>query len=145
MTAPVQLLTVGVTEAQVPESVVSEFVRLQDAGIVRMLDVLFVHHRYDGDVDSIERVDAERMQFDGSVLTALLTASSGDPTPSEDAAWSIQDAIPRGQIAALVLVEHLWAGPLVQSMLASGGQMFDELWLSSADREVLDALISARE
>ena len=144
MTAPIQLLTIGVDEAQVPEAVVGEFARLQAAGLVRMLDVLFVHHTVDGDVDSIDRVDAERMQFNGSLLTALLTADAGEPAASSDTAWSIQDIIPRGQMAALVLVEHLWAEALVTTMLASGGQMFDEFWLSSEDREVLDALIAAR-
>jgi hypothetical protein len=144
VTAPIQLLTIGIDEAQVPEEVVGEFARLQDAGLVQVLDVLFVHHNVDGDVDSVERLDAERMRFDGSLLTALLTADAQEPAASNDAAWSIQDVIPRGQIAALVLVAHLWAEALVTSMLASGGQMFDEFWLSSDDRDVLDALIAAR-
>lgn len=144
MTAPVQLLTIGVDEAQVPEAVVGEFARLQDAGIIRMLDVLFVHHTDDGDVDSVDRMDAERMVFDGSLLTALLTANTSNQSASGGGVWSIDDVIPRGQIAALVLVEHLWAESLVTSMLGSGGQMLDEFWLSSEDRGVLDALIAAR-
>jgi hypothetical protein len=144
MSAPVQLLTVGVANAQVPAPVIAEFTRLHDARIVRILDVLFAHHTDDGDVDSVERVDADGMQFDGTLLTALLTADSEGPTAGGGATWSMQDAIPRGQTAALVLVEHLWAEALATSLLASGGQMFDELWLSSEDREALDALRTAR-
>ena len=144
MTAPVQLLTIGVEEPEVSDAVVAEFARLQDGGMVRVLDVLFVHHSADGDVNSIERTDSARHEFDGSLLTALLTDQSEGPPASDDMAWSIHDVLPRGQIAALVLVEHIWAEPLVSSMMASGGRMFDEFWLSSEDRQVLDALMRAR-
>ena len=43
-------------------------------------------------------------------------------------------------MAALVLLEHLWAEPLVTSMLASGGRYVDEFWLSPEDRDQIDAL-----
>ena len=144
MKAPVQLLTIGVNEAKVPDAVFAEFMRLEQLGLVRVLDVLFVHHAADGDVDSLDRVDAERMQFDGSLLTALLTTEDATPASSEAPAWSIHDVIPQGQMAALVLLEHLWAEPLVTTMLASGGSYLDEFWLSAEDRDQIDAIRAAR-
>ncbi|MFL6179712.1 MAG: hypothetical protein ACJ74E_07680 [Actinomycetes bacterium] len=144
MTAPVQLLTIGVDQAEASDAVVAQFDRLQDGGMVRVLDVLFVHHTAEGDVDSVERIDAGRMKFDGSLLTALLSDDTQTAPASDGAAWSIHDVLPRGQIAALVLVEHLWAQPLVSSIAAAGGRMFDEFWLSSDDSQALDALIAAR-
>jgi hypothetical protein len=146
VTAPVQLLTIGVDQPLVPESVVDEFARLEERGLVRVLDVLFVRHSHDGDVDSIERADADRMRFDGSLLAALLNAdddASASDTVSAAAPWSVHDAVPAGGVAAIVMVEHLWAEPLVTSMLASGGQLFDEFWLSAGDRALLDRLISS--
>jgi hypothetical protein len=139
VTAPVQLLTIGVEEPQMPQAVVDQFARLEDLGLIRVLDVLFIHHSGEGDVDSIQRADSDRMQFDGSLLVALLNADDDEPGLAP-AAWSVHDVVPRGKVAALVLVEHLWAEPLVTSMLASGGQLFDEFWLSAADRTLLERL-----
>lgn len=144
MTAPVQLLTIGLDEAQVDPGVLTQFEKLQAAGTIRVLDVLFINHRDDGSVDSVERIDAGRMRFDGSLLTRLLTADAADAEPSPDAAWSIEGVVPRGEIAALVLIEHLWAAPLVEAMAASGGRMFDEFWLTSEDCQVLDAMLADR-
>jgi hypothetical protein len=144
VTAPIQLLTIGVDEARVPDAVLEEFVRLHDTGLIRVLDVLFVRHGVEGEVDSIDRLDAARMQFDGSLLLALLTWDGAESSAPDEAVWSLVDAVPRGQLAALILVEHLWAAPLVAAMLAGGGQLFDELWLGSDDREALRALIAAR-
>ena len=144
MTAPVQLLTIGVEEPEVSDAVVAEFARLQDGGMVRVLDVMFVHHTADGDVDSIERTDSGRHEFDGSLLTGLLTGQSEGSPASDDMAWSIHDVLPRGQIAAQMCSTRTRAEPLVSSMMASGGRMFDEFWLSSEDRQVLDALMRAR-
>lgn len=146
MSAPVQLVTIGVDNARVPESVIGEFQRLQDSGTVRVLDVLFVQHTGAGDLDTVERLDAAEMHFDGSLLTELLIAPDAvDASPGESPVWSLQGAVPVGEVAALVLVEHLWAGPLVSAMLASGAHMLDELWLSEADRGVLATLLAGRE
>lgn len=135
-----QLLTIGVNEAKVPDEVFAEFMRLDQLGIVRVLDVLFVHHTANGDVDSLERLDAGRMKFDGEMLTALLTADETPPLSGADPVWSIHDAIPRGQVAALVLVEHVWAEPLTTATVASGGELLDEFWLGPDDRAQIDAL-----
>ena len=145
MKAPVQLITIGVDRAEVSEEVLAEFARLQDSNMVRVLDVVFVQHTAEGDVDSIERLDAARMQFDGSLLEKLLTMPDDQPASQDAPVWSINDAIPRGQMAALVLVEHTWAEPLVSAMLASGARMFDELWLSMEDRQVLSSLLDERK
>ena len=40
MSAPVQLVTIGVDEARVPELVIGEFQRLQDSGLVRVFSAL---------------------------------------------------------------------------------------------------------
>ena len=144
MTAPVQLLTIGLDEAKVDEAVLAEFAALQQAGTVRVLDVLFVRHSGDGEVDSVDRLDADRMQFDGSLLTALLTADDGEAGSADAAVWSLEEAVPAGQVAALVLVEHLWAAPLAAAMNASGGRLFDEFWLTGDDRALLDVLLADR-
>lgn len=144
MTAPVQMLTIGLDEAQVDPGVLAEFAALQRAGTVRVLDVLFVQHTADGAVDSIERLDADRMQFDGSLLTALLTTDDGGSGSADAAVWSLEDAVPAGQVAALVLVEHLWAASLASAMTASGGRLFDEFWLTGEDRTLLDTLMADR-
>ena len=144
MSAPVQLITIGVDRPEVPDSVLAEFTRLSDSGLVKVLDVIFVQHNEDGYVDSVDRLDADRMQFDGSLISELLTTPDAEGGSDDAPVWSVHDAVPQGQMAALVLVEHTWAGPLVSAMLDSGGRMFDELWLSAEDRQLLASLLAAR-
>jgi hypothetical protein len=141
---PIQLLTLGLDEARVDEAVLAEFARLQDAGTVRVLDVLFLRHLEDGSVDTVERLDADRIAYDGALLTGLLTADTADDAAATEVAWAVEDVVPRGQVAALVLVEHLWAAPLARAMAASGGRLDDEFWLTEADRGLIESLLSTR-
>ena len=39
-----------------------------------------------------------------------------------------------GSVAAVALIEHLWAGPLVEAIASAGGRPLSELWLSPEDR-----------
>jgi hypothetical protein len=43
-------------------------------------------------------------------------------------------------VAAVALIEHLWAGPLVEAIRAAGGRTLTEGWLSPEDRAALPDL-----
>lgn len=139
-TGPVQLLTLEVDEPRASEAVLRELEVLQDAGTIRVLDVLYVRAA-DGTVDSLD--GPAGAVHDGSVLTSLLSASEDDVTP-DGAVWRLDDVVTSGRLAALVLVEHLWAESLVTAMRSSGGRLLDEFWLTSDDREALNALLADR-
>jgi hypothetical protein len=55
----------------------------------------------------------------------------------EGGTWSLDDAVPHGCTAAVALIEHTWAQPLVESIRRAGGHPLDETWLAPADVERL--------
>ena len=58
--------------------------------------------------------------------------------------WSLVDAVPAGQTAAVALVEHMWASPVRAAILRNGGRPLDEAWLAQDDLARLEALMRAR-
>ena len=62
-------------------------------------------------------------------------AGGSDPT-----AWSLDEAVPPGGVAAVALIEHTWAQPLVGAIRRAGGQLLDETWLAPPDLELLERL-----
>ena len=65
---------------------------------------------------------------DGDLV--VLDVDTGEVTPLE---WS-SDAVAPGGVAAVALLEHLWAAPLVDAIGDAGGRPLAELWLSPEDR-----------
>ena len=51
--------------------------------------------------------------------------------------WSLADAVEPGGVAAVALLEHLWATSLVEAVQAAGGRTLAEGWLSPEDRDRL--------
>lgn len=140
MTAgPVQVLVLGLDEPRFDGSVLSELMRLGDAGVVRLVDVLVVRRAPDG---SLETVDGD-VDGRGEVVAALL---GGAPEGSDEGgaadAWSLDDVVPAQGLAVVALIEHLWAGPLSDVLRAAGATLLEETWLSEADRLALGGLPS---
>ena len=52
--------------------------------------------------------------------------------------------MPAGSVAAVALIEHLWAGPLMQAIRHTGGTPLEETWLPPEEVSALEALESQR-
>ena len=136
MTGPVQVLVVGFEEPSFSGEVIAELTRLREVGVVRLVDVLLVIRDEDGTFDTL----APPPGFDpglGEIATGIL--GGGDEPAAEAASWSLADVVEPGSMAAVALIEHLWAGPLVEKINAAGGRPLGELWLSPEDRARLPA------
>ena len=48
--------------------------------------------------------------------------------------------MPPGGVAAVALIQHTWAQPLVLAIKRAGGQLLDETWLAPPDLELLGRL-----
>ena len=161
MKGPVQVLVVGLDDPTYSGEVIAELSRLKDAGIVRLVDLLVVAHHEDGTLESVthEMVPAGF----GELVTGVLAVPAEDTQatqagavqqtaeepPGEDvfagvATWSLDDAIPAGQTAAVALVEHVWAAPLRDAIVRNGGRPLDETWLAPTDVARLDELVRIR-
>ena len=157
MTGPVQVLVVGFDEAAVSGEVVAELTRLTEAGVVRLIDVLLVRRADDGSLDTVASPgpDPDRGRVAAALLgvrdAAAATATDGDDgipageSSAPDGSWSLDESVPPGGVAAVALVEHLWAQPLVAALRAAGARPLDETWLAPQDVALLDQLVSDGE
>jgi len=132
VTGPVQVLVVGFDEPAFSGEVVAELTRLRDAGVVRLVDVLLVRREEDGSFDTLPPPPGADADL-GRVVADLLGADAEDDT-GDEATWSLADAVEPGGVAAVALIEHLWATGLVAAIGAAGGRTLGELWLSPEDR-----------
>jgi hypothetical protein len=135
----VQVLVVGFDDATFSGSVLEELARLGDAGIVRLVDVLLVRHTDEGTFETLD------VPGYGETAAALLAAdgpAAGDA--ADGATWSLADAVPRGSTAAVALLEHLWAGPLVAAIRDAGGSLLEETWLPPDEVARLEAALAGR-
>ena len=131
MTGPVQVLVVGFEEPSFSGEVIAELTRLREAGVVRLIDVLLVRREEDGTFDTLPPppgVDPGMGEIAADIL------GGGEEPAPDDASWSLADVVEPGSVAAVALIEHLWAGPLVEKINAAGGQPLGEMWLSPEDR-----------
>ena len=148
MTGPVQVLVVGFDRATFSGEVLTEFARLRDAGIVRLVDLLVVTRTEDRAFETLvlpEGIEADFGDIAASILGSAEDAAAEAAEIDAAQTWSLADAIPVGGTAAVALIEHTWAGPLSAAIQRAGGTLLEETWLAREDRELLEALISERQ
>jgi len=136
MSGPVQVLVVEFDEPSFSGEVIAEFTRLREAGTVRLVDVLLVRRHQDGTFDTLPPPPGADPAL-GQVATDILGGTDGstlDGSRVDGAAWSLADVVGPGSVAAIALIEHLWAARLVDAIGSTGGRLLGELWLSPEDR-----------
>ena len=158
MMGPVQVLVVGFDRLAFSGEILAEFTRLRQAGIVRLVDLLLVSRAEDGAVETLAAPPGTDAGL-GGLAAALLGRTEGEDEgeggndgEDEDGVdtagvpvWSLADAVPPGSVAAVALIEHIWAGPLNAAIQNAGGAPLEETWLAPDDLAVLEALMNQRE
>ena len=133
MSGPVQVLVVGFEAPSFSGEVLAELTRLRERGVVSLVDVLLVERGEDGTFETLEPPPGSDPDL-GKIAAEVLGGgeeSSGDEALGET--WSLADAVPPGGVAAIALIEHLWAEPLVAAIGRAGGRPLGELWLPAGD------------
>jgi hypothetical protein len=111
----------------------AELVRLHDAGIIRIMDILILQKGEDGtvmaqelgdlaDLGELQRIEAELVQ-----------------TLAEEDVDHLAAAMDPGSIAGVLVYENLWAAPFASAMRRAGGQLI------ANGRIPIQALIAAVE
>jgi uncharacterized membrane protein len=150
VTAPVQVLVIGFDPHAFSGEVLAELARLREAGIVRLLDLLLVQRGEDGALETFDAPGGLGAGT-GALAAAILCPGDGDENgqASDDvddpSAWSLANAVPPGSVAAVALIEHLWAGPLRAAIASAGGTPLEEAWLAPPELATLDALMANSE
>ena len=150
---PVQILVLGFVEDDFASRILPELRRLRDLGHVRLLDLLVVRKDERGEIEPepIGDLDEAEMREFGALVGALVGLGPAgeeerdEATPLDDeSVWYLTDAIPAGRGAAILLIEHRWAIPLRDGIVAAGGFALADEWIHPADL-VAAGVAAARE
>ena len=125
MSAPVQVLVVEFDEPSLSGEVLAEFDRLRDEGVVRLVDVLLIRRLAGGTFETLDPPPGSDPDL-GRIVAEVLGGEDDEP---DGDTWSLADAVPPGGIAAVALIEHLWAEPVVDAIGRAGGRPLAEMWL----------------
>jgi uncharacterized membrane protein len=162
---PVQLIVLGFPEPNFHGLILAELERLRASDTVRVIDALAVHKDAEGEVEvaHLSNLSDEEAAELGSKVGALIglgidgdkgavegaeagaqAAADGIEVFSDQDAWDVLEEIPNGSAAALLLIEHHWAVPLRDAIMAAGGFRLSDGFISPLDLIGI-GLISAEE
>jgi len=157
MTAPLQLIALTFRLGADAESrLLAEVDRIEGRGALRVLDVLLLAKGQDGTVEGLEVGDNEDF---GSLLASIAPSGSqhegrsaaGNGVASEPAGsgmagvQALANSVEPGTAVAFLLVEHLWAGPLVDAVSAAGGALVSDDFLAGDASLAIAAEVAAVE
>jgi uncharacterized membrane protein len=158
---PVQMLVLGFDRTEFDGEVMPELERLKKAGIARLIDLAFVRKHDDGQVELLQQSDLSQQEAEdfGAIVGGLIGAGAGEDLETsmavgaselsdrhlleEEDVWYLADAIPAGMSAAVALIEHLWAIPLRDKLIAAGGTLLADEWIHPADLVAIGAAAKA--
>jgi uncharacterized membrane protein len=160
---PVQMLVLGFAEPEFTGKIAAELDRLREHEFVRIIDALVVSKDDEGDVTAMQVSDLTTAQATemGAVVGALIGFGYGGEDAAEVGAevgmeagedghlipdeqmWFVADVIPEGSAAVIVLLEHLWAIPLRDSIAAAGGIALADEWIHPIDLVAAGVKMSA--
>jgi len=150
---PVQLLVVSFEEPNFSGEILEELQRLRENELIRLIDVLVVEKTLGGDVVALSWSDLsiEEAEDVGATIGALLglglageagleagallgfEAGSDGHIIDEARAWDVAAEIPDGSVAAIALIEHVWAAPLRNAIARAGGVPISDGWVHPLD------------
>jgi uncharacterized membrane protein len=150
---PIQMLSVGFDGNRFKGEILPELDRLKAENVIRILDLLFVRKDGQGNVSVMKATDLdweEAIAF-GEYLGTLVGFAAGGPEGADrgaiagaaeladghffdqDDAFRLTQALPNGMSAAIVLIEHRWALPLLDAIDRADGVELSNRWVGVED------------
>jgi hypothetical protein len=114
---------VGFEGNQFDGSILLELSKAVDAGIIRVVDLVFVIKDMDGSVTIGEYEDQPAGLKDA---LASLEVASGEPLFTEDDITKVAAQLEDDTAAAVLVLEHLWAKGLKKAIVNAGGMIIAE-------------------
>ena len=150
---PVQMMVLGFAEPNFTGKIAAELDRLREHEFVKIVDALVVQKDEAGDITALQVSDLSQDEARemGAIAGALVGFGYGDEEAVEAGAelgaaamedghlipdeevWYVADGIPNGSAAAIILLEHRWAIPLREGIVAAGGFALADEWIHPAD------------
>jgi DNA-binding NarL/FixJ family response regulator len=156
MPAPLQIIALTFRlDADAESRLLAEVDRIEGRGVLRVLDMVFLAKDQDGTVEGLEVGDDEDF---GSLLAGISSfrpqnadrsaagnGEASDPGSAATAVRALAGSLEPGSAAAFLLVEHLWAGPLLDAVSAAGGALISDDFLAGDVSRAIGAEIVAVE
>jgi hypothetical protein len=95
----------------------AELIRLHDAGIIRLMDILILQKAEDGTVMAQELGDLDDLGELARLETELVQ------TLADEDVDHLAAAMDPGSVAGVLVYENLWAAPFGSAMRRAGGQL----------------------
>jgi hypothetical protein len=118
---PLEYALVAFPDAKPTGKVVPELLDLAERGIVRFVDIVFIHKEEDGTTETLELNDLEPELYELFVPMGEHVSSLFTNDDLEIAAGKL----PNGSAAVLFLWENLWVANLRKAIVDSGGELVE--------------------
>lgn len=114
---PLEYLVIGCSGNQFTSEIVPELNSIQEKGLIRVVDLLFVRKNADDTVTALEVSDLEDDEL--AAFGPLLESLMGLITPED--VMTLSSTLPADTSAAIVLLEHLWLNKLEAAVERANG------------------------
>jgi hypothetical protein len=135
---PVELIVVALT-AEPDGSIAAAIADKVEAGIIRILDLLYIRLSEDGELTVVE-ADNIAGELEVFGFEADLPGLIG-----EEDARAVGDALPPGTAVAMLAWENVWAAQIAQAIGDAGGQLLAHERIPAADVEAVLAALENDE
>lgn len=138
---PLEYVVIGLQDNQFTSEILPELNAIQEKGLIRVVDLLFVTKDADGTVtmrEVSELSDEELQPYVGIAedLMGLFTAQDVETLAGE---------IPPNMSAVVVLLEHNWAIGLTEAVRRAGGVLFTGGLVTPDALKQVSAELAAKE
>ncbi len=114
---PLEYMVIGCPGNQFTREIVPELRFIQEKGLIRVVDVVFVRKNADNTVSALEVSDLE--DDEQAAFGIMQESMMGLITPQDIV--SLSSTLPSDTSAALILLEHLWLQKLEASIERANG------------------------
>ena len=148
---PLQLFWVKFADESRTKPISEQLKAVRRAGVIRLVDMLYVYKDMNGALQSKEMsdlADAQKAEY-GLVLRGLLGIRASVKTPgdadkvtaamaqapgnfglSSEQVQQMAAELPNGGSSMLILFEHVWAVPMKEAILNAGGELITQALIS---------------
>ena len=133
---PLEYALIAFADAKPTGEIVPELLDLAERGIVRFVDIVFIHKDENGAIRTVELNDLDAESYAlfvpiGEHVASLFT--------NDDLAIAASK-LPNGSAALLILWENLWIANLRQAIVDAGGALVERVQIAP---EVVEAFVQA--
>ena len=136
---PLEYTVVGFDGNRFNGEIINEIEKVVDAGIIALVDVVFITKDIDGEAAVIEIDAKDDPRFAG--FAGLLSGLEGLLTPED--VETIAEDLPTNTSALVLLFEHRWAVGLKEALVGAGGFLISRTTIAPEILELVNAELEA--